>query len=71
MKKYDIILVLIIVYIFGAYLLSLDETNKYVLPLLKRMTESLRTVIELDVPFLLEERYSRLEELENILFKAN
>ena len=29
MKKYYIILVLIIVYIFGAYLLSLDETNKY------------------------------------------
>ena len=50
---------------------SLDETNKYVLPLLKRMTESLRTVIELDVPFLLKERYTRLEELENILFKAN
>jgi FtsZ-binding cell division protein ZapB len=50
---------------------SLDETNKYVLPLLERMVVTLRDLIELDVPFLLEERVSRLEELESILYQAN
>ena len=50
---------------------SLDETNKYVLPLLERMVVTLRDLIELDVPFLLEERISRLEELESILYQAN
>ena len=50
---------------------DLDETNKYVLPLLERMTITLRELIEIDVPFLLDERLSRLEELEDILFKAN
>ena len=50
---------------------DLDETNKYVLPLLERMVITLRELIEIDVPFLMDERISRLEELEDILFKAN
>ena len=31
----------------------------------------LRDLIEIDVPFLMDERMARLEELEDILFKAN
>ena len=50
---------------------DLDETNKYVLPLLERMVVTLRDLIEIDVPFLMDERMARLEELEDILFKAN
>lgn len=50
---------------------DLDETNKYVLPLLERMVKTLRELIEIDVPFLADERYTRLGELEDILFKAN
>ena len=50
---------------------SLDETNKYVLPLLERMVFTLRDLIELDIPFLLDERMLRLEELESILYQAN
>ena len=50
---------------------DLDETNKYVLPLLERMVITLRDLIEIDVPFLMDERMARLEELEDILFKAN
>ena len=50
---------------------SLDETNKYVLPLLERMVFTLRDLIELDIPFLLGERILRLEELESILYQAN
>ena len=50
---------------------DLDETNKYVLPLLERMVITLRDLIEIDVPFLIDERMARLEELEDILFKAN
>jgi FtsZ-binding cell division protein ZapB len=50
---------------------SLDETNKYVLPLLERMLVTLRDLIELDIPFLIQERIDRLEELESILYQAN
>ena len=50
---------------------DLDETNKYVLPLLERMVNTLRDLIEIDVPFLMDERLARLNELEDILFKAN
>mgnify|MGYP003326054390 CR=1 FL=1 len=50
---------------------SLDETNKYVLPLLERMVVALRELIEIDVPFLIDERMARLEELESILYQAN
>lgn len=50
---------------------SLDETNKYVLPLLERMVFTLRDLIDLDIPFLLDERMLRLEELESILYQAN
>ena len=50
---------------------SLDETNKYVLPLLERMLVTLRDLIELDIPFLIQERMDRLEELESILYQAN
>ena len=50
---------------------DLDETNKYVLPLLERMVKTLRELIEIDVPFLADERYARLGELEDILVLAN
>jgi vacuolar-type H+-ATPase subunit I/STV1 len=50
---------------------SLDETNKYVLPLLERMVVALRELIEIDVPFLIDERMARLQELESILYQAN
>jgi DNA repair exonuclease SbcCD ATPase subunit len=50
---------------------ELDNTNKYVLPLLEKMVISLRELLEIDVPFLADERYARLEELEDILYKAN
>lgn len=50
---------------------SLDETNKYVLPLLERMVVGLRELIQIDVPFLIDERIARLEELESILYQAN
>ena len=35
------------------------------------MVNPLRDVIEIDVPFLMDERLARLNELEDILFKAN
>jgi hypothetical protein len=35
------------------------------------MVKTLRELIEIDVPFLADERYARLGELEDILFKAN
>ena len=50
---------------------SLDETNKYVLPLLERMIVALRELLEIDVPCLIDDRMTRLEELESILYQAN
>ena len=40
---------------------DLDETNKYVLPLLERIVITLRDLIEIDVPFLIDEGMARLE----------
>ena len=53
-------------YRLGVQIEDLDETNKYVLPLLERMVITLRDLIEIDVPFLIDERMARLEELEDI-----
>ena len=40
---------------------DLDETNKYVLPLLERMVITLRDLIEIDIPFLIDDRLTRHE----------
>ena len=42
---------------------DLDETNKYVLPLLERMVITLRDLIEIDVPFLMDERNKRIAQV--------
>ena len=42
---------------------SLDSTNKDILPFLKRMIDALREFVLLDVPFLNEQRLSKINEL--------
>ena len=50
---------------------SLDATNKDILPFLKRMIDALRAYIDLDIPFLLNERTNRVDNLDDILLRSN
>ena len=50
---------------------SLDETNKDILPFLKRMIDALREFIKLDTPFLYKQRMSKVDNLDDILLRSN
>jgi septal ring factor EnvC (AmiA/AmiB activator) len=46
---------------------QIDVTHREVLPLISRMMQTLRQFIGLDVPFLLQERRERVDQLEALL----
>ena len=46
---------------------EIDVTHREVIPLMARMVETLEQFIELDVPFLLDERRQRAANLRNLL----
>ena len=50
---------------------SLDSINIDILPLLKRMVDSLSKFITLDIPFLIEERKLRLQDLDTLIVRAD
>jgi hypothetical protein len=50
---------------------SLDDINIDILPLLKTMTNTLRKVINLDIPFLKEQRIERVNNLDELLLRAD
>jgi hypothetical protein len=50
---------------------SLDETNKDILPFLKRMIDALREFIKLDIPFLYDQRMGKVDNLDNIILRSN
>lgn len=50
---------------------SLDNINIDILPLLKRMVESLKKFTSYDVPFLIDERLNRIKELEDLIDRAD
>ena len=50
---------------------SLDSINIDILPLLKRMVDSLAKFISIDIPFLKEEREDRLNELDELIVRAD
>ena len=50
---------------------SLDDINVDILPLLKTMTDTLRKVIELDIPFLKDGRVQRVNSLDELLLRAD
>ncbi len=50
---------------------SLDSINIDILPLLKRMVDSLNKFISLDIPFLIDERKSRLNDLDKLIIRAD
>ena len=50
---------------------SLDDINIDILPLLKTMTDTLRKVINLDIPFLKDDRIKRVNSLDELLLRAD
>ena len=50
---------------------SLDETNKDILPFLKRMIDALREFIKLDIPFLYDQRMDKVNNLDDIILRSN
>ncbi len=52
-------------------LTDIETTNREVQPLMQQMVDTLARFVELDVPFLIEERTARVEELKNIMNRAD
>jgi len=50
---------------------EVKDTGQDIVPLMLRMLDSLEQFINLDVPFLLEERRARVRELKNILQRSD
>ena len=52
-------------------LVEIDTTNREVLPLMQQMVDTLARFIELDVPFLLEDRTARVDDLKRVMARAD
>ena len=52
-------------------MVELDKTNRGILPKLEEMVTTLASIVENDVPFLLEERQTRINELKVLLVQSN
>jgi hypothetical protein len=50
---------------------QVDSINRQIFPLMERMIDGLEQSIALDIPFLMEERNERVEELEEILERSD
>jgi hypothetical protein len=52
-------------------LLEIETTNREVQPLMQQMVDALDRFVQLDVPFLLEERTARVQQLRDIMPRAD
>ena len=52
-------------------LLDIETTNREVQPLMQRMVDTLARFVELDVPFLLEDRTARVQNLKDMMNRAD
>jgi hypothetical protein len=52
-------------------LLDIETTNREVQPLMQQMVDTLARFVELDVPFLLEERNARVQRLKDLMARAD
>jgi hypothetical protein len=52
-------------------LLDIETTNREVQPLMQQMVDTLARFVELDVPFLLEERTTRVQGLKDMMGRAD
>lgn len=52
-------------------LVQIEKTQKNIFPLMLQMVDSLKNLVEMDMPFLQEERMARVRRLENALTQAD
>lgn len=52
-------------------MVELDNTNRGILPKLEEMVLTLESIIQNDIPFLLDERFARIQDLKEILLQSN
>jgi chromosome segregation ATPase len=52
-------------------LLEIETTNREVQPLMQQMVDTLARFVELDVPFLIDERTARVQSLKDIMARAD
>jgi len=52
-------------------MIELDNTNRGILPKLEEMVLTLESIIQNDIPFLLDERFARIQDLKEILLQSN
>jgi hypothetical protein len=52
-------------------LVEIETTNRQVQPLMEQMVNTLARFVELDVPFLLEERTDRVRNLQNLMTRSD
>src|SRR5215218_1794077 len=52
-------------------LVDIETTNREVQPLMQRMVDTLARFVELDVPFLLQERLDRVHNLQDLMGRAD
>jgi hypothetical protein len=50
---------------------QVDVINRQIFPLMERMIDGLDQSIKLDIPFLMEERTNRVQELQNIMERSD
>ncbi|PID42587.1 MAG: hypothetical protein CSB48_09290 [Proteobacteria bacterium] len=50
---------------------SIEETDQAVLPMLNQMLDTLQRFVKIDMPFLPDERHTRLKKLEQLLLRAD
>ena len=55
----------------GQQLVDIETTNREVQPLMQQMVDTLARFIELDVPFLIEERTDRVHNLQELMGRAD
>ena len=56
---------------FETQLLEIETTNREVQPLMQQMVDTLERFVALDVPFLPDERTGRVQNLQNIMGRAD
>lgn len=52
-------------------IIDIEETQKNIYPLMEKMIKSLKRLVELDTPFLLDERKERIKRLEESLARSD
>ena len=52
-------------------LVEIDTTNRQVQPLMQQMVDTLERFVQLDVPFLIEERTARIDNLKTVMSRAD